>query len=138
MQSSYVGISSISAALKVIFKIAPIARPYIAQTYTKTVPPSRSGSPPLEIGKVDPYHLPSPDVGQKLIESYFNHVDVQMPMVDEAHFWRTYLYEHRLDSPWLALLNMIMALGSLACSTCEDEEHYTYFQRARKHLDLET
>ncbi|KAK5108873.1 hypothetical protein LTR62_007763 [Meristemomyces frigidus] len=136
-QSSYVGISSISAALKVIFKTVPTARLYINQTYDKTVPPSRSTSPPAYTRNLDPYYLPSPDVGQKLIESYFNHVDVQMPMIDEDHFWRTWLYGHRRDSPWLALLNMVMALGSLAGSTCEDEEHHAYFQRARKHLDLE-
>ncbi|KAK5163140.1 uncharacterized protein LTR77_010924 [Saxophila tyrrhenica] len=137
-QSSYVGISSISAALKVIFKTAPIAGPYIAQTYNQTVPPSRSTTPPLNPRILDPHYLPSPDVGHKLIESYFNHVHVQMPMIDEDHFWRTYLYDDRHDPPWLALLNMVMALGSLAGSTCDNEEHYAYFQRARRHLDLET
>ncbi|KAK4900717.1 hypothetical protein LTR49_027417 [Elasticomyces elasticus] len=137
-QSSYVGIYSVSAALRVILKIAPFVRTHIARTYNETVPPSRSTSPPPNFRPMDPYYLPSPDVGQKLIESYFRHVDVQMPMIDEDHLWRTYLYDHRRDSPWLALLNMVMALASLASSTCEDEEHYVYFQRARLHLDLET
>ncbi|KAK5745772.1 hypothetical protein LTR17_001274 [Elasticomyces elasticus] len=137
-QSSYVGIYSVSAALRVILKVAPFVRTHIARTYNETVPPSRSNSPPPSVRPTDPYYLPSPDVGQKLIESYFKHVDVQMPMIDEDHLWRTYLYDHRRDSPWLALLNMVMALGSLAGSTCEDEEHYAYFQRARLHLDLET
>ncbi|KAK5682041.1 hypothetical protein LTR17_027411 [Elasticomyces elasticus] len=127
-----------SAALRVILKIAPFVRTHIARTSNETVPPSRSTSPPPNFRPMDPYYLPSPDVGQKLIESYFRHVDVQMPMIDEDHLWRTYLYDHRRDSPWLALLNMVMALSSLAGSTCEDEEHYVYFQRARLHLDLET
>ena len=137
-QSSYVGISSISAALKVIFKTSPIARPLIAQTYTETAVPSRSNSPPPQARNPDPNYLPPADVGHKLIESYFNHVHVLMPMIDEDDFWHTYLYGERKDSAWLALLNMVMALGSLSMSTADNEEHITYFQRSRKHLDLET
>ena len=137
-QSSYVGVSSITAALKVIFKTAPVARPFIVQSYTETALPSRANSPPPQAHHADPYYLPSADVGHKLIESYFSHVHVLMPMIDEDQFWHTYLYGERKDSPWLALLNMVLALGSLAGSTCDNEEHIQYFQQARKHLDLET
>lgn len=137
-QSSYVGVSSITAALKVIFKTAPVARPFIAQSYTETAIPSRSNTPPIRARNPDPNYLPPADVGHKLIESYFAHVHVLMPMVDEDQFWHTYLYGERRDSPWLALLNMVLALGSLAGSTCDDEDHIAYFQRARTQLDLET
>ena len=135
-QSSYVGVSSISAALKVIFKTAPIARPFIAQV--DTAPPSRSNTPPPHARDVNPYYLPPADVGHKMIESYFNHVHVLMPMIDEDQFWHTYLYGQRRDSPWLALLNVVLSLGSLSSSTCENEEHVVYFQRGWQHLDLET
>ena len=137
-QSSYVGVSSVTAAIKVIFKTAPIARPYIAQSYTETALPSRSNSPPPLTRNLDSKYLPPADIGHKLIDSYFSHVHVLMPMIDEDQFWHTYLYGERKDSPWLALLNMVMALGSLAMSTCDNEQHIAYFQRARKHLDLET
>ena len=135
--SSYVGISSITAALKVIFKTAPVARPFIMQTYSETALPSRANSPPLHAHNPDPNYLPPPDVGHKLIESYFAHIHVMMPMVDEEQIWHTYLYAERRDPPWLALLNMIFALGQLATSTCHNESHIPYFERARKHLDLE-
>ncbi|KAK4556748.1 hypothetical protein LTR86_006319 [Recurvomyces mirabilis] len=137
-QSSYVGVSSITAALKVIFKTAPVARPFIVQSYTDTALPSRSNSPPPQAKDYDPDYLPPADVGHKLIESYFARVHVMMPMVDEDNFWHTYLYGERKDSPWLALLNIVLALGSLAGSTCQDEDHIAYFQRARVHLHLET
>ena len=137
-QSSYVGISSITAALKVIFKTAPVARPFIAQGYTETALPSRANTPPPQSKNSDPMFLPSADVGHKLIESYFARVHVLMPMIDEDQFWHTYLYGQRKDSPWLALLNMVLALGSLAGSTSDNEEHIYYFQRSRRHLDLET
>ncbi|KAK3725398.1 hypothetical protein LTR37_000368 [Vermiconidia calcicola] len=137
-QSSYVGISSISAALKVIFKTTPMARAAVAQSYTETAVRSRSNTPPSYTCDPDPNWLPPPDVGHRLIDSYFNHVHVLMPMIDEDQFWHTYLYGERKDPSWLALLNMVMAFGSLSKSTCDSEEHIAYFQRARKHLDLET
>lgn len=137
-QSTYVGVSSITAALKVIFKVAPIARQFLAQSYIETALPSRSNTPPPMVRQPDPNYLPSADVGHNLIESYFARIHVLMPMIDEEQFWHTYLYGERKDSPWLALLNMVFALGSLASSTCDNEENIAYFQRARKHLDLET
>ena len=137
-QSSYVGISSISAALKVIFKTSPVAKQFLTQNCTETAAPSRSNSPLPHARHSDPNYLPPADIGHKLIESYFNHVHVLMPMIDEDNFWYTYLYGERKDSPWLALLNMVMAFGSLSMSTADNEEHLAYFQRARKHLDLET
>jgi hypothetical protein len=137
-QSSYVGLSSISAALKVIFRTAPVARPFIAQSYIETAAPSRSSSPRPQSLYSDPNYLPPADIGHKLIESYFSHVHVLMPMIDEDQFWHTYLYGQRRDSPWLALLNMVMALGSLSGSTSDNEDHIGYFKRARVHFDLET
>ena len=137
-QSSYIGLSSISAALKVIFRTAPVARPLIAQSYNETALPSRSNSPPPQWRISDPNYMPPADIGHKLIESYFSHVHVLMPMIDEDQFWHIYLYGERKDSPWLALLNMVMAFGSLSGSTCDNEDHIGYYQRARIHLDLET
>lgn len=132
--SSYVGVSSIPAVLKVIFKIAHIARPLIAQD---TANPSRSTTPPPYLADPDPNYLPPADVGEKLIDSYFAHIHLLMPMVDEDQFRHCYLYSIRNDSPWLGLLNMVFALGALAGSTCDDEEHIAYYQRARKHIDAE-
>ena len=57
--STYVGISSINAAMKVIFKAAPIARPFIAQASAETTgPPSRSSTPPPYVLDPDPNYLP--------------------------------------------------------------------------------
>lgn len=138
-QSSYVGVSSVNAALKVIFKIAPVARPFVAQSYNETAFPSRANTPPpQQASDADPEYTPPPDIGHKLIEAYFAHVHVLMPMIDEDQFWHTWLYGERKDSPWLALLNIVLAIGSLASSTSDSEDHVAYFKRARAHLDLET
>lgn len=132
--SSYVGVSSITAVLKVIFKTAPIARPFVSQ---ETANPSRSTTPPPYLADPDPSYLPPADIGEKLIDSYFAHIHLLMPMVDEEQFRHCYLYSVRNDSPWLGLLNMVLALGALANSTCDDDDHIAYYQRARKHIDAE-
>lgn len=136
--SSYVGISSISTAFKVIFKIIPEVRAYILQSFADTAPPTRSNSPPPLLQRLSPYDLPTSDRAQKLVESYFNRVHLLMPMIDESLFWDIFHTGHRQDPSWLALLNMVFALGSLAGSSCDDEEHHIYFQRAKTHISLES
>ncbi|KAH7081073.1 fungal-specific transcription factor domain-containing protein [Paraphoma chrysanthemicola] len=136
--SSYVGISSVTAALKVIIRCAPQARPLITQQNTETTLPSRAGSPPPELTDNSPLALPSSTHGQELLESYFDRVHPLFPLIDERKFWSTYLYANRKDSQWLCLLNMVFALGSLASSSTDNEAHYVYFNRSRQHLSLES
>ncbi|KAF1954773.1 hypothetical protein CC80DRAFT_549955 [Byssothecium circinans] len=136
--SSYVGISSITAALKVIVRCAPQARRFIVHNSTDTMLPSRAGSPPPELADNRPDALPPQRQGKELIESYFERVHPFFPMVEERKFWSTYLYGDRKDSPWLGLLNMVFALGSLASSTSDSETHYIYYNRSRRHLSLES
>ena len=135
--SSYVGISSITAALKVIMRCAPQARPLIAHS-NETVLPSRIGSPAPELADNRPDTLPPYAQGQILIETYFECVHPFFPMIEERKFWSTYLLGDRKDSSWLALLNMVFALGSLASSTANNEAHYVYFNRSRLHLSFES
>ncbi|GAB7353956.1 hypothetical protein MBLNU459_g4555t3 [Dothideomycetes sp. NU459] len=137
--SSYVGASSITAALKVIFKTAPAARRFVAHSHTETALPSRANTPPpLHASNLNPTYLPSAEIGHALIESYFSRIHALMPMIDEHQFWHTWLYGERKDAPWLALLNTVFALGSLASSTSDSDQHIAYFQRARQHLELES
>jgi hypothetical protein len=135
--SSYVGISSITAALKVIARCAPQAQSLIAYD-SETTLPSRAGSPPPEFSDDRPDALPSPSEGQRLVESYFERVYPFFPIVEERKFWSTYLYSNRRDSSWLSLLNMVFALGSLASSTVDNEAHYIFYSRARQHLTLDS
>lgn len=137
--SSYVGISSIPAALKVIVKNAPYASSCINCDPSETLVPSQASTPPPDDSETrSPTALPKPEVGQRLIESYFEKVHTFFPMIDERKFWTTYIYGERKDAPWFALLNMIFALGSLGSSTSDSEAHTVYFTRARHHLSLES
>lgn len=135
--SSYVGISSITAALKVIVRCAPQTRMFMGH-HSETAQHSRAGSPPPELVDSKPDALPPRDHGRELIKSYFNRVHPFFPMIEEGKFWSTYEYGDRKDAAWLALLNMVFALGSLAASTADNEAHYSYFSRSRQHLTLES
>jgi hypothetical protein len=138
--SSYVGISSITAALKVIVRCAPQARPLLTHNnnQTETALPSRANSPPPELVNNHPLALPSQKHGQDLIESYFDRCHPFFPLIDERKFWSTYLHGNRTDSQWLALLNIVFAVGSLASSTADNQAHYTYFNRSRQHMSLDS
>ncbi|EMF15088.1 uncharacterized protein SEPMUDRAFT_38644 [Sphaerulina musiva SO2202] len=135
--SSYVGVSSITTAIKVMFETVPRARSFImpAQTVGSSVEGTCSRPHDLD---PDPDELPPESIGIKLIDSYFAHVHILMPMLDEESFRYRYQHQSRRDPPWLCLLNMVFALGSLSRSTCDSEEHLVYYQRARKHMDTET
>jgi hypothetical protein len=137
-QSSYVGVSSINAALKVIFKAAPAARSCIQSNSSDTVVPSRATSPPPH--SKDPFSLPSQDEGNELIKVFFEQVHPFFPMIDEEYLRANYLAGTRKDPPWFAILNMVFAVGSLASGTSDSEVHITYFERARYHINpkLET
>jgi hypothetical protein len=139
--SSYVGVSSINAALKAIFKIAPQVQTHLQNNCPPTALPSRAPSPfpspalSIRSGEdTGQFALPPPDVAEHYVDSYFNSVHAMMPMIDEDAFRHTFLYDERTDAPWLALFNVVLALGSLACGTCDSREHLTYAKRARQIL----
>jgi hypothetical protein len=131
-QTSYVGVSSINAALKVIFKSAPMSKS-IVQMQAAEGSPTRStqSSPLLDAGM---RILPPVEEGRRLIESYFESVHPYFPMVDEQAFWSEYFDGSRRDNGWMGLANMVLALGSLASRTSQSTEHITYFQRARVYI----
>lgn len=138
-KASYVGVSSISAALEVMFTVEPFARAYMAQDHIETANPSRRNSQDhssLDFD-TDPTALPPPDVGERHIETYFTRVHPLMPMIDEQEFRDMYLYTNRKDTPWLVLLNMVLALGALANPAATKDEHLIFSYRVRTQFSLE-
>lgn len=133
-QASYVGVSSVNAAIKVIFKTTPAARQFMQSQVSKKPVVNRPAS---QAESQDILSLPSPDEANTLIESFFDRVHPFFPMVDEDTFWQSHRSGDRKDSSWLALLNMVFTLGSVAAHPAEDETHTVYFERARAHINPE-
>ena len=73
-----------------------------------------------------------------IINAYFVYVHAFVPLIEEKTFRETYMSGRRQDSRWLALLNVVLAMGSMAASTSDDNSHRVYYNRAMQHLGFET
>ncbi|KAK0629950.1 fungal-specific transcription factor domain-containing protein [Bombardia bombarda] len=137
-QTSYLGASSIKAALMVMLKVQPglrssLATPLNSVEMSHNYPVIRQKS----AAPKDPQRIPWSWKGQTLIDAYFKRVHVFIPMLDETTFRADYLEGQRFDAPWLALLNMVFAMGSIAAMKSDDYNHINYYNRAMEHLPMD-
>lgn len=141
--STYLGISSVMAVLRVILWLSPDAHEFLSKTPDRSAIASREQSFPPEVfgGSL----LPSSSFNASsslwdeipAIQAYFVYVQPFVPLIDEQDFRDTYMTGRRSDKRWALLLNTVLALGSVAASTSDQNEHRIYYARAKKHLDLE-
>jgi len=140
-QSSYLGATSIKAAFLVMLKVAPVLRSFLAPTNGNN----------KQLSTISNYPTPRPNgpsktlspilwssEGQTLIDAYFNRVQIFAPMLDEPSFRADYLSGRRNDAPWLALLNMVFAMGSIVANKSDDHSHVTFYSRAKEHLGIDS
>lgn len=141
-QSSYLGASSVKAAFIVMLKVAPGLRSYLAASNTvHTKPPNPGSSYPTPQSSNFTKSLqaiPWSSDGQTLIDAYFNRVQILVPMLDEPSFRADYLSGRRSDAPWLALLNMVFAMGSIVARKSDDHNHIAFYNRAKDHLPIDS
>ncbi|KAF9881570.1 C6 transcription factor [Colletotrichum karsti] len=137
---SYLGVTSMSAVLRAIFRLCPAAKEHTAQRAKSWAEPSslpqyQQPLPPLSI-----LGAPSPGMNplreQRCIEFYFEHVHPITPILNEDDFRQTYTSGTRHDDSWLGLLNMVFTLGSVASGS--DTLHIQYYKQARAHLGLDS
>ena len=140
--SSYLGISSVMAALRVILWLDPEAQSFFAGTPDPSVVASREHSIPPELIEMETKlpSGPSSSVWDEipLINAYFVYVHSFVPLIEEQSFRETYTSGRRNDSRWLALLNIVLAMGSIAASTSDNVGHRHYYNRAKQYLGLES
>lgn len=125
--TSYLGVSSIQAALKVIAWLHPELHTQLSQVSTKEHRPRRE--------PVDPSLFLSE---RELLEAYFTNFQPFSPLLDEETVRSTFLSGHRKDDRWLALLNAILALGSITSAGVDNHVHRTYFERSMSRLNFRT
>lgn len=133
-RSSYLGVSSIQAALKVIAWLDS----GFASYFTRNLLSDRSI--PSHDSSNQPTLVPQPDssgvTDTQALDAYFLRFQPFAPMLDERSFRSTFRSGQRNDSRWLALLNIVLALGSIAATNANDHAHQTYFQRCMSNLNL--
>lgn len=127
--SSYLGISSISAILRVMAYISPEFR-------TSTQKPQPSATVANLARSMNHTTLQTDE--PTLINAYFAHMHCITPIVDEADFRAKYARRDDQRSPWLALLNMVLTMGSLATSDPDEKTHSIFYAKAYQHLSLES
>jgi hypothetical protein len=141
--SSYLGISSVMAVLRVILWLDPGAQDYFTRT------PEVSNVPSREASTSPDEDLESETSGKSkersawseipLINAYFDYVHPFVPLLDEQYFRNTYIAQTRKDQRWLLLLNTVLAMGGMAAaSSCADLGHVVYWKRASQYLTVET
>ncbi|KIL85471.1 hypothetical protein FAVG1_11429 [Fusarium avenaceum] len=139
-QASYLGISSIKAALGAMLQMRPELRALLASRQLNNVNPVKDdGFTPCcqpTRSTVQSSRTRWSSKGQALIDAYFQRIHIFTPMLDETSFRTNYLSSQRQDSPWLALLNMVLAMGSIVASKSSDRAHCKYYTEAMRHLDL--
>jgi hypothetical protein len=138
-QASYLGASSIKAALMVMLKVQPALRSSLATPLNNVemahnMPVIKHKSGPQR----DPQRVPWSWKGQTLIDAYFKRIHAFVPMLDETAFRADYLEGQRFDAPWLALLNMVFAMGSVVAMKSDDSTHINYYNRAMEHLPMDS
>lgn len=125
--SSYLGISSISAVLRVINHIAPDFRQFLQQSSEQS---SLREDSLTRVSSKTPNHQSE----QAFIDGYFEHIHCITPIVDEAKFRAKYARGDDHGSPWLALMNMLLAMGSICISTRDENSHTVFYNRAYQHM----
>jgi hypothetical protein len=138
--SSYQGISSVMAVLRVITWLDPDC---LSKTCERTAPTTRDASPAVELRIHEPEsansEVPSSTWDDTLwIDAYFTYVQPFIPLIEETSFRETYISGHRKDSRWLLLLNTVLAMGCMAATTSDDPTHQIYFERAKQYLNMDT
>ncbi|XXH00712.1 hypothetical protein Hte_007062 [Hypoxylon texense] len=129
---SYLGASSIHAVFRAMFHVKPSLQwelqssivPKDAATAQGTAPWTRSYQ-----------NVPPALEEETAINAYFAHIHGIVPLLHEPHFRQVWRRGQRCDRPWLALLNMVLVLGSLAVG--DEESSSIYYVRAQDYLDFE-
>lgn len=130
---SYLGVASMSATLNAIFKLCPCVKHHLASR----MGPSGEGSTLPDFASSNTRDAVSTNIAreQRCIEFYFDTVHGITPLLDEDDFRVTHAASHRQDRPWLALLNMVLALGSI--SSGSNTLHTHYYNQAQSYLGFD-
>jgi hypothetical protein len=124
--SSYLGPSSAAAGLRVLLKIVPESI-FGRHDGTQTTAERRQTVENLRVIR-DP---------NQLVDSYFAYVHPVTPILDEAAFRATFTSGRCQDPAWLALLNMVFALGTIAMTTSDSNDDIYYYNIAKSYVGFD-
>ncbi|KAJ5740536.1 hypothetical protein N7493_000408 [Penicillium malachiteum] len=131
------GIPSIEMAIQALAKILPIE--FREKSASSPSPFSSTFEAPLPTSPPSVNRTTSYREEQRLINAYFSTIHVFAPIIHEPSFRNKYLISHdSQDRCWLALLNMVLALGSIASSSGDSTKDLGYYHTAQQNLSVES
>jgi hypothetical protein len=132
LSASYLGISSVPTILRVIAHLSPHAQQRVPKGPQAWRSPSTLGASPDDMSYLQFEEVP-------LINAYFSYVHPIIPMVDEADFRQRHSQFDATQGeagPWLALMNMVLAMGSMASDSIHFTGHNPFYKRALSYLSI--
>ncbi|KAH8171210.1 fungal specific transcription factor domain-containing protein [Sarocladium implicatum] len=148
--SSYLGISSVVAVLRIILLLDPESKAFATSGHANpnSSLDSSGGEGPDRRENAGEASLASAsaDTRRELtiwdevpaINAFFTYVHPQIPLLAEDTFRSCYMSRKRDDARWNLLLNAVLAMGSVAASTAKEKTHRVFYERARQYLVVDT
>jgi hypothetical protein len=136
---SYLGITSVSAVLKALFRLCPAAKDYTVErskNWSEVQDKELPSSLPNAVYDVLSATAPNLLREQRYIGFYFEHIHAITPLLHEEYFRATFAAGTCQAPSWLGLRNMVLALGSIASGS--DTAHIQYYSQARQFLDFDS
>lgn len=138
-KSSFVGISSVAAAVRALKAVLPAQLMEQKPAAPKRPSQDTFHDPSTITTPSTPNRVSSYREEQRLIDAYFAGIHVFAPVIHEPSFRNKYLTSQgSQDRSWLALLNMVLALGSVTSSAVDSNEDFQYYHLAQRCLSLES
>jgi hypothetical protein len=130
---SYLGMTSMSAIIRAIFRLCPAAKEHTAQCAKSWSSLPSQCLPSMPFLERDPAMDGLRE--QRCIDFYFDNVHAITPLLDEDEFRAQYQAGTRQDDSWKGLLYMVFTLGSIASGS--DSLHEHYYRHARSFVTLD-
>ena len=137
-RTSFLGASSVKVSFLVMARIRPDLQILLANKWGHRMPARRPQTVALSsANSVTNRPIPWSRKGQILVDAYFKRVHVLVPMLQEASFRAAYLNGKRLDRGWLALLNAVLAMGSIAATQADNVDHLHFYKAAIESISID-
>lgn len=134
---SYLGICSVSAVLRALFRLYPAAKEHIVEQSKNWPEVQQEVSRPSALNPNLPLPVPSDSLREtRYVEFYFEHMHAITPFLHEESFRAAFAAGDRQSPAWLGLCNMVLTVGSIASGS--DTAHIHYYNQARSYLDLDS
>jgi hypothetical protein len=135
---SYLGICSVSAILRALFRLCPSARDSIVEASKLWSEVQQADNCAFVLNPLGSAMASAPDSLREMryIDFYFEHIHAITPFLHEASFRAAFASRDQRTPAWLGLINMVLAVGSIASGS--ENAHIYYYNQSRSFLDLDS